>query len=166
MEKGRFREDLFYRLNVFTIHIPPLRDRKDDIPFLARYFLEREGRALDRPVPQISDQAWSFIMNYDWPGNVRELENSIERAFAICEHNIVMPHDLPPEVTERGLPRLAEGLAEGYPEEMTLEEVEARHIQRVLSKHRGNLIRTAEGLGISRTTLWRKIKKYGLSVTK
>jgi two-component system response regulator HydG len=166
MEKGRFREDLFYRLNVFSIHIPALRERKDDIPFLTRYFLEGEARSAGRQVPQITDQAWSFLMNYDWPGNVRELENAVERALAISDGDIIMPRDLPPEVTERGLPRLTEGLPEVYSEDLTLEEVEARHIQRVLSKHRGNLIRTAESLSISRTTLWRKIKKYGLSVPK
>jgi transcriptional regulator with PAS, ATPase and Fis domain len=166
MEQGLFREDLFYRLNVFRIHIPPLRERKDDIPFLVRYFLERFRRREGRPVPRISDAAWSFLMNFDWPGNVRELENAVERASAICDGDEITPSDLPPEVTRRGLPRLAEGREEGYPETLRLEDVEARHIQKVIRANGGNLLGAARSLGISRTTLWRKVKRYGLNVPK
>jgi transcriptional regulator with PAS, ATPase and Fis domain len=166
VQEGRFREDLFYRINVFRIHIPPLRERKEDIPFLVSYFVRRFAARLDRPAPKVSERAWSFLMNYEWPGNVRELENAMERAVAICEGGIIQPQDLPPEITEMGLPRLAAGNPEVYPEDLTLAEVEARHIQRVLRKHRGRMAEAARSLGISRTTLWRKIRKYGIEVPK
>ncbi|MBD3334874.1 MAG: AAA domain-containing protein [Candidatus Eisenbacteria bacterium] len=166
MEGGRFREDLFYRVNVFRLHIPPLRERRDDIPFLVRFFLEQLSHRLRRSVPRVSDTAWGFILNYSWPGNVRELQNAIERAFAICEGDEILPRDLPPEVTRRGLPRLQAGTQAGYPQEMSLAEVEAHHIQKVLQSHQGNLSGAARSLGISRTTLWRKIRRYGLDVPK
>ncbi|MBU1947138.1 MAG: sigma-54 dependent transcriptional regulator [Candidatus Eisenbacteria bacterium] len=166
MEEGRFREDLFYRLNVLRLHIPALRERREDIPYLARYFLERMAREQNREVPRLSDPAWGYLMHYTWPGNVRELENAMERGLDISNGDVIMPQDLPPEITERGLPRLGAGQHEGYPETLSLEDVEALHIQKVLRKMAGNLGKTADSLGISRTTLWRKMKQYNLDVPK
>jgi transcriptional regulator with PAS, ATPase and Fis domain len=162
MASGRFREDLFYRLNVFHIHIPALRDRKDDIPFLARFFLKNLAERHERTIGGFSDSTWGFLMNYDWPGNVRELENAVEHAVIVGEGPLIMPRDLPPEVIERGLPRLEQGRDESLPDGLSLEEVEARYIRRAIRKEMGSVTRTARSLGISRTTLWRKLRRYGI----
>ncbi|MBM3286947.1 MAG: AAA family ATPase [Candidatus Eisenbacteria bacterium] len=161
---GRFREDLFYRLNVFRIHIPPLRERKDDIPFLARFFLKNLSDRHGRTVGGFSDQSWGYLQNYDWPGNVRELENAVEHAVIVADGPLIAPRDLPPEVIERGLPRLAEGHDHTIPDGLTLEEVEARYIRRAILREQGSLTRVAKSLGVSRTTLWRKMKSYGIRV--
>ncbi len=165
MAEGRFREDLFYRLNVFNLHIPPLRQRKDDIPYLANFFLARFGERYHKRVEAMTDRVWSLLMNYDYPGNVRELENAIERAVILCEGDAIRVRDLPSEISERGIPRLGAGEVseEVYPADLTLAEVEARHIRRVIQKSSGNLSRAAAGLGISRSTLWRKMKRYGIT---
>jgi len=170
IREKRFREDLFYRLNVFRLHIPPLRERKEDIPHLAQYFLERIARRLDKRVTKISEQAWARLLNYDYPGNVRELENTIERAAILADDGAeIKVWDLPPELTERAIASLPEhreeggkGGASGYPASYSLEQVEALHIRRVIEDSEGNLSRAARTLGISRTTLWRKLKKYGI----
>ena len=165
MAAGRFREDLFYRLNVFNLHIPPLRQRKEDIPYLANFFLARFGERHRKRVESLTDRAWGLIMNYDYPGNVRELENAIERAVILCEDDTIRVRDLPAEISERGIPRLGPGesVEESYPVELYLEEVEARHIRRVIDRWGGNLSRAAAGLGISRSTLWRKMRRYGIT---
>ncbi len=182
----RFREDLYYRLNVFRLHIPPLRERKEDIPHLVRFFLERLAERHGKRVPEVGDQAWALLMNYDYPGNVRELENALERAMVLTDDGgTIKPWDLPPEIAEGRVPRLPEhaGAApsQGYrasrvawsqseaagadDANLTLEEVEARHIRRVVDASRGSVTRAARSLGISRTTLWRKMKKYGIRPT-
>jgi transcriptional regulator with PAS, ATPase and Fis domain len=176
----RFREDLYYRLNVFRLHIPPLRERKEDIPYLVRYFLERQSERHGKRVGELSDQAWGLLMNYDYPGNVRELENAIERAVILGdEGETVKVWDLPPEIADGRIARLParagggggeeqgagvpHGAEEpGYDTNLSLEDVEARHIRRVIAACGGNLTRAARRLGISRTTLWRKVRKYGI----
>ncbi len=164
MADGRFREDLFYRLNVFNLHIPPLRQRKDDIPYLANFFLARFDEKHRKDVQSLTDRAWGILMNFDYPGNVRELENAIERAVILADDDTIRVRDLPPEISERGFPRLGTGTGEeeGYPVELSLEEVEARHIRRVIQEFEGNLSRAAASLGISRSTLWRKMKRYDI----
>jgi two-component system response regulator HydG len=179
----RFREDLYYRLNVFRLHVPPLRERKEDIPFLVRYFLERISERLHKRVGELSDQAWGLLMNYDYPGNVRELENAIERAVILAEEGEpIKVWDLPPEIAEGGVPRLPEhadtmamaggqradagrdsASQTGYDVTLSLEDVEALHIRRVIDSTGGNLTRAAKSLGISRTTLWRKMKRFGIT---
>ncbi len=160
MADGRFRDDLFYRLNVFRIHLPALRDRKEDIPFLARFFLKNLSERLNQNVGEFSDQVWAYLTNYDWPGNVRELENAIEHAVIISENPVITPRDLPMEIVERGLPRLGEGQDDSIPDGLTLDEVEARYIRRAIREKKGSLTDTAKSLGISRTTLWRKMRRY------
>lgn len=162
--EGRFREDLFYRLNVFRVHIPALRERQEDIPFLANYFLRAYGERNKKPFRGFTDQALSYLINYSWPGNIRELENAVERAVTLSDGPLVAPRDLPAEVCERGLPLLTEGGTETFPDGLTLDELEARYIRRVIQKEGGNLTRAARSLGISRSTLWRKIGKYGIPV--
>jgi transcriptional regulator with PAS, ATPase and Fis domain len=162
MAAGSFRDDLFYRLNVFKIHLPPLRDRKEDIPFLARFFLKNHAERHHRTVGGFSDQTWGYLTNYDWPGNVRELENAIEHAVIVADGPLIVPRDLPVEIIERGLPRLGKGEDDSIPDGLTLDEVEARYIRRAIRKQRGSLTETAKSLGISRTTLWRKMRRYGI----
>ncbi len=157
--RGVFREDLYYRLNVVSLELPPLRDRREDIPLLAGYFLERYAGKLGRKVTRFSPEAQAMLVRYDYPGNVRELENAIEGAVALTEGDTITPADLPASVTR---PKL---LGEGRPvveerDTWSLEDVEREHIERVIRRHRGNLANAARQLGISRTTLWRKMRTY------
>ncbi len=154
VEEGQFREDLYYRLNVFEIKIPPLRERKDDIPPLASYFLDKYRREFGKEVEQVSDEVTAVFMNYPWPGNVRELANVIERAVILCEGREIEPQHLPGRFreAERFLPAGGRDLP-------TLAEMEERYIQEVLKACRGNKTRAAEVLGINRASLWRKLKR-------
>jgi two-component system response regulator HydG len=162
---GRFREDLYYRLNVVNLEIPPLRDRKEDVPLLARYFLERYKAFAEKDVTGFSPDAQTLLLRYDYPGNVRELENAIQRAVTLCDTNIIQASDLPPVFSIP--PMLKEGVEPGAERDTwSMAEVEREHITRVLKRHGGNLVHTARQLGISRTTLWRKIKQYGIEKPK
>jgi len=159
---GSFREDLYYRLNVFHIELPPLRERREDIPVLANYFRERLARERGKHVDRFTERAQFYLMRYDYPGNVRELENAIERAVALSEHSEITHLDLPPSFRETTVPLLDEGTAFPYSESLSLAQLEAEHIRRVLRHYAGNTTKTAHSLGISRSTLWRKMREYGL----
>jgi transcriptional regulator with PAS, ATPase and Fis domain len=150
--EGRFREDFFYRINVFLIEAPPLRVRRSDIPLLAKHFLERFARQMDKKIAQISPEAMAVLEAYDWPGNVRELSNAIERAMVVGKGRSIQPDDLP----LRGGPRVPPDEAD------SLAEVERRHIASVLEKNDWNITRAAEALRVDRVTVYNKIKKYGL----
>ena len=162
MEAGTFREDLYYRLNVFQIEIPPLRERREDIPLLAAYFLERYARKMNKAVTGFSEEAQYVLMRYRYPGNVRELENAIQRAVALAEGPLIRPEDLPQPLREAEQPRIEgpKGMLE-VPDGLTLEEVEDLYIRRTLEMTGGNASEAARRLGISRSTLWRKLKKQG-----
>jgi len=166
LAEGKIREDLFYRLNVFRIHLPPLRERQEDIPYLANYFLELYCERNGRLLRGFTEPALSFLVNYNWPGNIRELENAVERAATLCEGPWITPRDLPPEILERGIPMLPDHRAgqEAFPDDLTLEQLEAKYIRHILKKEGGNQTRAAQILGISRSTLWRKIRRYGIGV--
>jgi transcriptional regulator with PAS, ATPase and Fis domain len=168
---GRFREDLFYRLNVVQIDLPPLRERREDIGLLASYFLERQGARAGRPQLKFTRDAEALLERYEYPGNVRELENAIEHAVAVTEGDWIQPTDLPAALrAPRQLP--VHGTVRDVPEARSgdraardawsLAAVEREHIQRVLTLHHGNATAAARQLGISRTTLWRKLREYGL----
>jgi DNA-binding NtrC family response regulator len=150
--EGRFREDFFYRINVFLIEAPPLRARRSDIPLLANHFLERFARQMDKKITQISPEAMAVLEAYDWPGNVRELSNAIERAMVVGKGRSIRPEDLP----LRGGPRVPPDEAD------SLAEVERRHVAAVLEKVDWNITRAAEALRVDRVTVYNKIKKYGL----
>jgi len=180
IQKGRFREDLYYRLNVVQIELPPLRERREDIGLLASYFLERAGRREGRAGMAFSPEAAALLERYDFPGNVRELENAVDHAVAVAETATVQPEDLPGAIrSPRLLPRATDGKwtgtvaasapaaepAEVSRDEWSLADVEKEHIRRVLVRHHGNATYAARQLGISRTTLWRKLRQYGLSRT-
>ena len=148
-----FREDFYYRLNVFSIDIPPLRKRIADIPLLAHYFLKKYARSMNKNVTDISPDAIGLLVRYDWPGNIRELRNTIERALVIVgKRNRIEPDDL-------NLPHLPKPSPPGGD---SLEEMEKAHIQRILEQTGWNISRSAEMLKIDRVTLYNKIKKYSL----
>jgi two-component system response regulator HydG len=162
LAEGRLREDLYYRLSVFTIEMPPLRERREDIPVLANYFRQRYARRLKKSVERFTERAQLYLVRYDYPGNVRELENAIERAVTLAEHGEITHMDLPPSFREAPVRMLREGDAFPYRAEMSLADLEAEHIRRALVHFAGNTTRTARSLGISRSTLWRKMKQYSL----
>jgi DNA-binding NtrC family response regulator len=157
IRKGGFRSDLYYRLNVIALHLPPLRDRKEDIPLLAARFLEK--MADGDPVPDLTDEALEVLTRYDWPGNVRELENALERAVVISRDGPVVVDDLPERVREAPSPKLAE---QELPPNPTMEVVERAYIEWVLKAEGGNKTRAAEVLGIDPSTLYRKLNRYGI----
>ncbi len=151
VKAGTFRPDLYYRLKVFAIDLPPLRDRREDIPLLAGHFLKKLATAMNKPVPALSAQALELLLSYGWPGNVRELENAIERALVIGRGPEIQPADFPFQLQPSAL-------ANGH----TLGEIERSHIERVLKETEGNLSRAARILDIDRTTLYNKLRRYGL----
>jgi transcriptional regulator with PAS, ATPase and Fis domain len=151
--EGGFRDDLYYRLNVVTITVPPLRERSSDIPLLAQHFLETFAYRTGRPVKRLAPEALALLAAYHWPGNVRELENVIERAVALSSSETLLPDDFPPHLREAGrAPRLP---AAG----MTLEEVKRWYLNKVLEEAGGNKLRAAELLGIDRRTLYRILER-------
>ena len=160
MEEGTFREDLYYRLNVFQIEIPPLRDRREDIPLLAGFFLDRVAEKMKKTVRGFSEEAQFVLMRYSYPGNVRELENAVQRAVALAEDDVIRPEDLPPRFRETKQPQIEgpKGSLE-IPDGLSLLDVESIYIQRTLEQVEGNLSEAARRLGVSRSTLWRKLKK-------
>lgn len=156
VEGGQFREDLFYRINVFSIVLPPLRERRSDIPYLAKYLTRRVAGAREL---EFDKEAIDMLVGYHWPGNVRELQNVIERAVILCEGRTIEPKHLP--VNLRATAAFPEPAAEGgYP---TLEDLERRYIARLLRELDGHRTRVAQALGISERNLYRKLKEYRLS---
>lgn len=152
VEEGEFREDLYYRINVFSVHLPPLRERREDILPLAEHFIEKYARAMGKPGKEIAPEAQELLTHYRWPGNVRELENAIERAMVIGKSGVIESRDLPLRVEEGG----------EEPEEKSLAAMEKDHIERVLREMDGNVTQSARVLGIDRATLYNKLKKYGI----
>jgi DNA-binding NtrC family response regulator len=160
IRKGNFRSDLYYRLNVIAVHLPPLRDRKDDIPVLAQYFLEKMAEGDEAP-KSLSEEAMAALNRHDWPGNVRELENALERAAVLSgKRDEIRLDALPDRVREVPTERLVK---EEAPENPSMEVIERAYIEWVLRAEGGNKSRAAEVLGIDPSTLYRKIARYGLS---
>ena len=157
INRGSFRSDLYYRLNVIQLHLPPLRQRKEDIAVLANHFLTAEGNG-DASL-RLSDEALQVLNEYDWPGNVRELQNALERAAVVAAGDRIMPAALPDRVREAPAPRV--GALEAPPNP-TMEVVERAYILWVLQSEGGNKTRTAEVLGIDPSTLYRKLNRYGI----
>jgi len=152
---GRFRDDLYYRLNVINIRIPPLRMRREDIPLLAQSFIERLSPELRKDVTDINEDALKLLLDYDWPGNVRELENAIERAMVTCKGNVLRSESF--AFLNRGLQEKQSWVV---PSNMTLFEAEREVILAALDRTGGNVTRAAAQLGIDRSTLYDKLKKY------
>jgi PAS domain S-box-containing protein len=156
VQENLFREDLYYRLQVFKLSLPPLRERKEDIPILAQHFVDHFNLLKGRDISGLSQESLSAFMGYDWPGNIRELENAIEHAFILCRGGLIgMPH-LPEPL------RGAAGTEERSSNGLTLAETETRVIVESLTRHKGRKAAVARELGINKTTLWRKMKRLGL----
>jgi len=157
VHEGKFRDDLFYRLNVINIHLPPLRDRREDIPLLVHNFIEHIGPELGREVNDISEGALKILLNYNWPGNVRELENAVERAIVTCKTKILTEDDFG-FLNNHG----NEIKQWTVPAELTLDEIENQAITATLQRTHGNIKEASTILGIDRSTLYDRIKKYNL----
>lgn len=162
MRAGRFRSDLYYRLNVIALRLPPLRDRTEDIPLLAEAFLQRLAQARDHATHRITREALEVLTVYDWPGNVRELENALEHAALVSESQDIGPAALPERARS---PRATPLVSDQPPANPTLEVVERAYILWVLQSEGGNKTRTAEVLGIDPSTLYRKLSRYDTSGT-
>jgi DNA-binding NtrC family response regulator len=155
--KKTFREDLYYRLNVVPIHLPPLRERREDIPFLVNHFLKKYNKKRKVPLTKVDPEAMKLLMDYDWPGNIRELENAIERALILEDGDTLLPRCLPWVIhTKPGKPLSSDSKI------YSLEEMERQHIKKVLVETKGHKGRAAHLLGIDRKTLYQKIRKYEL----
>ena len=152
VKEDAFREDLYYRINVFSIDLPPLRERLEDIPLLTEHFVEKYSRSMGKLPKQMTEAAVELLQSYNWPGNVRELENAIERAMVVGQGNRIRPEDLPLRVEQDAV----------RPRDRSLEALESAHIARVLREESGNVSQAARVLGIDRGTLYKKIKKYGI----
>ena len=159
VSSGAFREDLYYRINVVRMELPPLRNRKEDIPLLAAQFISHFNRLQQKTISGFDTEAMSLLMAYDWPGNIRELENVIERAFVLCNGGFIGITHLPGELTKRGGARNTEGDVRS-----ALHVAEAGVIRTVLEKHYFNRSAAARELGIDKSTLFRKIKRLGIIV--
>ena len=158
VKSGKFREDLFDRLNVVTITLPPLRERKEDIPFLASHFLQKFSEENHKNISHLSPEALEILTRYSWPGNVRELEHTVERAVIFSVHPIILPEDLPGKMSEEtGGPEIL------IPEKpLSLKELEKRYVLKVLQETGGNKKKASEILGIDRVTLYRILEREGL----
>ena len=154
IQEGRFREDLYYRLKVIDIEMPPLRERKEDIPILVQHFVHKFSKELKKSVSGVSEDALRVLVNYSWPGNVRELENIIQRAITLSRHHGILPDDLPASITQKTDEKLFEKAME---EKFTLDQLGKEYIKRVLIETGGNKSKAAERLGLDRKTLYRKL---------
>jgi len=156
---GKFREDLFYRLNVLPIHIPALRERHEDIPLLTEYFINKFCERANKDIKEISTAAMKALIEYHWPGNVRELENSIERAVLLCKGDSIELEDIPAKIQESGQVPV---ISQDKPETPTLESIEKAYIYYIMDQTKGKKARAAKLLGIDSSTLYRKLEKYKL----
>jgi DNA-binding NtrC family response regulator len=164
VKHDEFRQDLYYRLNVVAIQLPPLRERKDDIPLLAQYFLKNYREENGKTISAISDKAMDLLCSYAWPGNIRELENAIEQAVALSYQPVLTPEDLPRDVREYEANAFATPASQKDPfqfsDSPSLEEVKKRYVLRVLKQTRGNVSATARILNVDRRSLYRMLARY------
>jgi len=156
VKAGRFREDLFYRINVIRLHLPPLRERQEDIPLLTEHFIRLFNSRRDHPVEGVSPQVFQAFLSYDWPGNIRELENVMERAFILCRGSMITPDLLPRELTHTQETQTVSSLQKAS------SRAEAALLREVLERNGGDKIMAARELGIHKSTLYRKMKRLGL----
>ncbi|HDZ10800.1 MAG TPA: sigma-54-dependent Fis family transcriptional regulator, partial [Bacteroidetes bacterium] len=164
IKKGQFREDLYYRLSVFPIVIPPLRERKEDIPLLAQFFVDKYSEREGKEVLELFPDTLELLTAYHWPGNVRELENAIERAVILASTDQILPKDLPANVRAVGEKKIAE--PGSGPLNSWIERLEEEALRKALLESEGNVSLTARKLGIGRATIYRKARKYGLPIVR
>ena len=156
VQHGKFREDLYYRINVMKLSLPPLSEREEDIPYLVDHFVERFNHLKDRQIVGLSQEAMAALMLHHWPGNVRELENTIEHAFVLCQDELIQLRHLPAHLVPKDRAMLV-------PTGLTLKEMEKRAIQQALQRNQWKKVKTARELGIDKNTLRRKIKRLGIA---
>jgi two-component system response regulator HydG len=156
IEQGTFREDLYYRLKVIDIELPPLRERREDISLLAQHFLIKFSRELKKNITGVSEESLKFLLNYSWPGNVRELENVIQRAITLTRHEIILPEDLPNAIVQNEDENV---IQKGLRQKYTVDQLEREYIKNVLVEVGGNKSKAAEILGLDRKTLYRKLQE-------
>jgi two-component system response regulator HydG len=161
IEAGRFRDDLYYRLNVVTLNIPPLRQRREDVPLLAQHFLKRFSEKNRKQIKGLTPQAMDRLLKYEWPGNVRELMNAVERGVVLSRSEYLDEKELPLDLNDMP-PGVETSVKDGIPAELPLEEVEKATILKTLETAGGNKSEAARRLGITRRTLHKKLKKYGV----
>jgi len=154
VKEEKFRQDLYYRVNVVRVSLPPLKERKEDIPLLVDHFINKLNRIRNRELVGVSAEVMAIFMAHDWPGNARELENAIEHAFILCRKGVIEVSCLPDNLQPKDLDAPMPG--------MTLGEIEARAIFEALKRNNWKRIATAKELGINKTTLWRKIQKLNI----
>lgn len=162
IKNGRFREDLYYRLNVLSISLPSLRDRSEDIPLLCRHFINRFSKSLSKDPKEISPQAMSILIGHNWPGNVRELENSIERAIVLSEGHVLLPEHFPPQLSHTPRTEIPIEALEGYSLKQAKKRMERAFIEKALEQTRGNRTKASQLLEISHPSLLSKIKAYNI----
>lgn len=162
VKENRFREDLFYRLNVFKINVPPLRDRKEDIIELSNFFISKFSKEMNKKITGLSPEAIKILKNYSWPGNIRELQNVIERAVVLCKDDIITPRELPDNLSKEAEMRDQVEIKSGETLDSAMERIEKSIILKALKKCGFSQTKTAEYLGVKRTTLRYKLEKYGL----
>lgn len=163
VDNGTFREDLYYRLKVMVINLPPLRERPEDILPMAKLFIEQNNKDFDKSILGISRAAEQWLLHYDWPGNVRELKNVIERAVILCQNNIITEEHLPVELQAAAeVEHRASTVSAAPGEALSLQDIERKHILEILEKFDGNKSKAARVLNISRSTLREKLKQYGI----
>jgi len=163
VSRGSFREDLFYRLNIVKIELPPLSDRREDIPLLIKGFIQKFNALKGKEITAISENALNILMQYDFPGNIRELENVIEFAFVMCHGDMIKTKHLSREIQNSVLINPAKENRSNPSKLSSLDQAERKTIVETLARHNANRSRTAAFLGIDKSTLWRKMKKYGIS---
>jgi len=156
VKNQRFREDLFFRLNVFQIGLPPLRERREDIPLLVQYFVEKYTGDAGKKISGVHPDALEVLRNYEWPGNIRELRNAVERAVILCDNELILTEHLPPDMAGRAPERQTFRMPYG----LTLDSIEKEYILGSLQRNSGNKARTAEILGVSEKTLYNKLHRY------
>ncbi len=159
VEQGRFREDLYYRLKVVTLQLPPLRERREDVPLLVDHLVRRAARECRKTVTGVSEQALEWLRGYHWPGNVRELAHVLERGVALAQQEVLTAEDLPEELRRPG-PAAARATPDDRP---TLAELKRRYVHRVFEESGGNVSRAAQVLGVDRRSLYRMLQRYGVT---
>jgi two-component system response regulator HydG len=155
IQQNRFREDLYYRLKVIDVELPPLCDRREDIPLLVQHFINKFGQSLKKNISGVSEEALKILLSYSWPGNVRELENVIQRAITLSQHEMILPEDFPPSMLQE---TDKDTLEKGVQEKYTIDQLEKEYIRRILIEVGGNKSKAADILGLDRKTLYRKLK--------
>ena len=161
--KGKFRKDLYYRLNIICIDLPPLRERKEDIPMLAEHFVKKHSKHVSKKIEGLSKEALAVLMDYQWPGNVRELENVIERSIILAKGTTITPEDFPESLTNPKPKADADGNGNGHRKlKDALQSPEKDLILKALESVKWKRTEAAKALGVNRTTLYKKMQKFGL----